>query len=181
MANSVAQITIAPTRNSSGASVAYFDGSDVAIPDADDAKNGQQVPLVVGENTIKVQVTAQDTTTIRTYTVTVTRAEIPISDATLSALALSNAADDSPIALVRPSRQAPSATRRQWRTGWTQITIAPTRTIAGASIAYLNGSDTAIPDADTTKAGQQVPLAVGANTIKVQVTAATTPRCRSTP
>ncbi len=43
------------------------------IADADET-NGQQVSLVVGENTITVKVTAADDTTTQTYTVTVTRA-----------------------------------------------------------------------------------------------------------
>ena len=164
--NDVDEITIAPTRNNNGASVAYFDGSDVAIPDADDAKSGQQVPLVVGENTIKVKVTAQDTTTIRTYTVTVTR-PLPSADATLRSLELSNG---SPITL-RPSF-APSITRymASVANSVAQITIVATPTIVGASVEYLDNSDTAIDDADA-KDGQQVSLVVGPNTIKVQVTA----------
>ena len=72
--NGVDTVTVKPTVNESHATVAYFDGADVVIADADSNKDDQQVELVVGENTIKVTVTAQDTTTIETYTVTVTRA-----------------------------------------------------------------------------------------------------------
>ena len=73
--NRVDKITIAPTRNNNGARVAYLDGSDTADSRRrHDAKNGQQVPLAVGPNTIEVKVTAEDTTTMLTYTVTVTRA-----------------------------------------------------------------------------------------------------------
>ena len=56
----------------------------------------------------------------------------------------------------------------------TQITIAPTTNSSSARVEYFdgNGSDTAIPDADTTKDGHQVPLGVGENMITVQVTAA---------
>ena len=72
--NGVDTVTVKPTVNESHATVAYFDGADVAIADADSVKDDQQVDLVVGANTIKVKVTAQDTTTIETYTVTVTRA-----------------------------------------------------------------------------------------------------------
>ena len=49
------------------------DGSDAAITDADGTATGQQVALVVGANTIKVKVTAEDATTTETYTVVVTR------------------------------------------------------------------------------------------------------------
>ena len=72
--NRIDTVTVKPTVNESHATVAYFDGADVVIADADSNKDDQQVELVVGENTIKVTVTAQDTTTIETYTVTVTRA-----------------------------------------------------------------------------------------------------------
>ena len=47
------------------------------------------VVLSVGSNVITVEVTAEDDSTTRTYTVTVTRAEPASTDATLSALALS--------------------------------------------------------------------------------------------
>ena len=152
--NGVEQITIAPTRNNNGASVAYFNGRDTVIADADaDATNGQQVSLDVGANTIEVKVTAEDTTTTQTYTVTVTR--IPSSDATLSALALSNAADNLDIPLRPPFAPSITIYMASVASGVEQITIAPTTTNNGASVAYL----------------QQVSLAVGANTIEVKVTA----------
>ena len=167
----MAEITLAPTPTIAGASVAYLDGSDTPIPDADPTKAGQQVSLAVGANTITVQVTAEDTTTTLTYTVTVTRAATRSPDATLRALALSNVADDSAIALSPSFAAGTTSYTAAVLNEVDEITIAPTPTIAIASVEYLDGSDTAIPDADTTKAGQQVPLAVGANTIKVQVTA----------
>ncbi len=172
VASSVAQITIAPTTNSSSAGVEYFDSIDVAIDDADaDAMNGHQVPLGVGENTIKVKVTSEDDTTL-TYTVTVTRPS-PMSDATLSALALSNASNNSPIALRPAFASGITSYTASVPNGVAQITIVATPTIVGASVEYLDGNDTAIDDADATN-GQQVPLGVGANTIKVKVTAADT-------
>ena len=71
--NGVDEITIAPTVNESNATVEYLDSSDAAITDANSGKTGQQVSLSVDANTIKVKVTAEDTTT-DTYTVVVTRA-----------------------------------------------------------------------------------------------------------
>ena len=167
----MAEITLAPTPTIAGASVAYLDGSDTPIPDADTTKAGQQVSLAVGATTITVQVTAEDTTTTLPYTVTVTRAATRSPDATLRALALSNVADDSAIALSPSFAAGTTSYTAAVLNEVEQITIAPTPTIAIASVAYLDGSDTAIPDADTTKAGQQVSLAVDANTITVQVTA----------
>ena len=72
--NGVDEITINPTVNESHATVEYLDSSDTAITDADSGKTGQQVSLTEGANTIKVKVTAEDTTTTNTYTVVVTRA-----------------------------------------------------------------------------------------------------------
>ena len=71
--NDVDEITITPTVNESNATVEYLDSSDAAITDADSGKTGQQVSLSEGANTIKVKVTAGDTTTTNPYTVVVTR------------------------------------------------------------------------------------------------------------
>ena len=72
--NDVDEITIKPTVNESSATVEYLNSFDTEITDADSGKTGQQVSLSVGANTIKVKVTAEDTTTMDTYTVVVTRA-----------------------------------------------------------------------------------------------------------
>ena len=72
--NAVSQITVTPTKSDTDASVEYLDGSDATITDADGMATGQQVDLVVGANTIKVKVTAEDAMTTQTYTVTVNRA-----------------------------------------------------------------------------------------------------------
>ena len=52
-----------------------------------------------------------------------------------------------------------------------QVTVTPTKSDSDASVEYLDAGDAAITDADGTATGQQVALAVGANTIKVKVTA----------
>ena len=104
------------------------------------------------------------------------------ADARLSALALSAAADDSSIALSPPFASSTTSYTASVANGVDAITIAPTPTNNSASvrrgIAYLDGSDMPIPDADATKNHQQVSLAAGANTIKVKVTAGdgTTPQ-----
>ena len=78
VANAVDEITIAPTVGEIHATVAYLGGSDTEIDDANTAKDGQQVSLSVGANTIKVKVTvtADDDVTSETYTVVVTRAAV---------------------------------------------------------------------------------------------------------
>ena len=78
VSNEVSSVTVTPTRSDSNATLAYRDGSDQALADADADTSGQQVDLEVGTNTIKVQVTAEDTTTLRTYTLVVTREDAPV-------------------------------------------------------------------------------------------------------
>ena len=50
------------------------------------------------------------------------------------------------------------------------LTFTPTKSDAGASVAYLDADGNAIDDADTTADGHQVPLDVGTNVITVRVT-----------
>ena len=78
VANEVSLVTVTPTLSDSNATLAYRDGSDQALADADAGADGHQVDLEVGANTIKVQVTAEDTTTLRTYTLVVTREDAPV-------------------------------------------------------------------------------------------------------
>ena len=52
-----------------------------------------------------------------------------------------------------------------------EITIVPTVNEIHATVAYLDASDATLTDADANKNGFQAPLSVGANTIKVKVTA----------
>ena len=73
VAHAVTRITVTPTKNHVNAAIDHLDGSDNDHTDAH-TKPGHQVDLAVGDTTIKVKVTAEDTTTTRTYTLTVTRA-----------------------------------------------------------------------------------------------------------
>ena len=73
--NSVSQVTVTAQEADAGnATVVFLDGTDVEILDADDHADGQQVDLALGDNTIKVKVTASDLVTTRVYTLTVHRA-----------------------------------------------------------------------------------------------------------
>ena len=71
VANSVSQTTVTPTVKDSGATYVIKLGG---VTDADGV-----VSLSVGSNVITVEVTAEDDSTTKTYTVTVTRAAAPIS------------------------------------------------------------------------------------------------------
>ena len=64
--NAVTETTVTATPTHSGATVAFKDGDDNALTNP--------VTLAVGANVIKAVVTAEDTTTMKTYMVTVTRA-----------------------------------------------------------------------------------------------------------
>ena len=84
----VDEVTVTPVTLNPNATIAWLDGSGMAIADAD-AAAGQQVALSAGENVIRMKVTAQDGTTMETYTVTVTRAAVgpPAAPAGFSATA----------------------------------------------------------------------------------------------
>ena len=72
VASSVEEVTLTATPNT-GASVSAVTLGGTAIADTD-FTDGITVPsLIVGENVIVVTVTAEDTTTMKTYTVTVTQ------------------------------------------------------------------------------------------------------------
>ena len=86
VAHGVKTVTVTPTLSEEYASFAYLDADDQPLADADgDATNGQQAALAVGDNVIKVRVTAEDGVTTGTYTLTVTRAPIRVSIAADSA------------------------------------------------------------------------------------------------
>ena len=72
VASTVAEVTVTPTLNDSGASIEYLDGDDATLTDAGTA-DGHQVAVAEGDNVIKVKVTAADGNTTETYAVTVTR------------------------------------------------------------------------------------------------------------
>ena len=93
------------------------------------------------------------------------------SDATLNALALSDASDDSDIALSPPFQSGTTSYAASVDNGVDEITIKPTVNESNATVEYLDISDTAITDADGVKTDQQVSLSEGTNTIKVKVTA----------
>ena len=71
--STVAEVTVTPTKNDDGATIEYLDASNMTLADNDTSAAGQQVALDLGDNVIKVKVTAEDGNATQTYTVTVTR------------------------------------------------------------------------------------------------------------
>ena len=148
VANSVSQTTVTPTVNHSGASYVIKLGG---VEDADG-----EISLEVGSNVITVEVTAEDDSTSRTYTVTVARAAPPSTDATLSALTLSGV-DFGTFASETTSYTA------QVANSVSQTTVTPTVNHSGASYVIKLGG---VADADGV-----IELGVGSNVITAVVTA----------
>ena len=112
--------------------------------------------LRVGNNVITVEVTAEDDSTTRTYTVTVTRAEPASTDATLSALALSGI-DFGTFDSTTTSYTA------QVANGVSETTVTAAVNQSGASyVIKLDG---------TVDSDGVIPLSVGSNVITIEVAA----------
>ena len=114
------------------------------------------VSLAVGSNVITIKVTAEDGNTVKTYTVTVTRAAPPSNDATLSGLTLSGI----DFGAFDPATTGYTASVAN---DVTQTTVTPTTNDGGATHAIKLGG---VAHADGI-----IPLAVGGNVITIEVTA----------
>ncbi|MBX3010841.1 MAG: cadherin-like beta sandwich domain-containing protein [Caldilineaceae bacterium] len=159
--NVVTSIAITPTVNEPNATavvtVTLAGGSSVAC-----TGNPLDCPLEVGENVIVVTVTAEDGTTIATYTITLTRE--PSADATLSALA------------VYPAELSPV-----FDSGTLGYTATVTNVVTSVAITPTVNEPNASAVVTVTLAGGSVvactgnpldcPLEVGENVIVVTVTA----------
>ena len=170
--NTVDRITVAATRNDDNAVVAYLDADDDPIADADDTEDGHQVALAVGQNTIRVRVTAENGNTTQNYSAVVSRAAAS-SDAALSRLELTydDGGTETAISLMPAFHAATYSYSSSVDHSVGEITVVSTPNDDASAVAYLDGSDSAITDADTGTGGHQVPVWVGRNTIRVRVTA----------
>ena len=113
--------------------------------------SNNSVALAVGNNPVAIQVTSQDGTSVVTYTVTITRQS---NDASLSALTLSSGSLSPGFASGTLAYTASVAN------SVSSVTVTPTTSDANATVT-VNGA----------AAGTPVSLAVGSNTVTVQVTA----------
>ena len=151
----VAFITVTATRSD-------LEGAAFRIlpSDSKDNEPGHQVALGVGANTITVRVTAVAGNT-KAYTIRVTRAASPSTDATLRSLSLSGGATLDP----------------EFDPDKTEYTASVANTVDAITVkATPNVEDeratAEIGEEDATGSGHKVSLRVGANTIRVTVTAA---------
>ena len=120
----VTRVSVTATKSDDNATVSYLDASDQPLADADTAE-GHQVDLSVGDTVVKVKVTAQDTTTTETYTVTIMR--------TVQDTSLSPSASD-PVS-AHASTAEYSVT---FRGAWTRA-VTPDGVPAGAHFSRLVG------------------------------------------
>ena len=169
----VPQLTVTATPNHSGAQIAYLDGDDKELTDSSASDNGFQVELPVGDTVIQVKVTAEDGTTMQTYTVTVTR--VLSSDVSLRDLILSHGTTVVPLVpAFLPETTLYTATVES---DVPQLTVTATPNHSGAQIAYLDGDDKELTDSSASDNGFQVELPVGDTVIQVKVTAEDGVRC----
>ena len=92
-------------------------------------------------------------------------------DVTLSFLRLHVTSTGMPIALNETFASTLKEYTAEVANAVTVITIVPTTSDSGATVAYLNASNTPLTDEDENWPNFQVAQAVGANTIKLKVTA----------
>ena len=162
-------VTILAYRSGLYATLEWLDADDNRLEDADPIRSGVQVNLAVGANVIKIKLTAEDGLTTQTYTLTVTRA----GSATLRELAVSTPYEH----LHEGGRMTPAFAANI--TSYTAsvlndvdyVRVQPLTGHPDATFEFLDENDMAIPDADSVKYGHQVALSVGANVIKIKVTA----------
>ena len=169
VANSVAQTTVTATPNSEHAKSVVINGTDVtndngALVVALDAQEVDD-PVV---NTITVVVTAEDGTTTKTYTVTVTRERLKSNIATLDMLELEDVELDRTFA----SDHSPYTSTVGNGVDSTVIRFKRTNPFATVAIQAVdqNGTTTVVPAEDIVPSGTPLQLAEGVNTVTVTVT-----------
>ena len=173
VANTITHVKLTPTKAHTGASIKV--GKGTSLTAVTSGSESTAIALSEGANAIKVEVTAQDGTTKRTYTVTVTRASSTQStNANLSGLTAKNATSAtgtfSTLALS-PSTFAAATTAYTASVAntITHVKLTPTKAHTGASIKVGKGTSlTAVTSGSESTA---IALSEGANAIKVEVTA----------
>ena len=90
VANATSSITVTPTKEEANATIEVRINNGTYTTVASGNASGN-LNLNVGANTIDVRVTAQDGTTIKTYTITVTRASAPLSTLNITNNSATNA------------------------------------------------------------------------------------------
>ena len=173
--NTITHVKLTPTKAHTGASIKV--GKGTSLTAVNSGAESSAIALSVGANAIKVEVTAQDGTTKRTYTVTVTRAAATQStNANLSALTAKSATSGtgtfSALALSPSSFSASTtAYTASVANSITHVKLTPTKAHTGASIKV--GKGTSLTAVNSGSESSAIALgAAGTDTaIKVEVTA----------
>jgi tRNA threonylcarbamoyladenosine modification (KEOPS) complex Pcc1 subunit len=153
VASETSSITVIPIAEDSSSSI-MINGQSITS-----GNESQSIDLTVGQNTITVIVTAQDSSTLKTYTVVVTRVEDVSHNADLSNLTLSIGHCTPQFDPTILSYDAYFAFRIS------SITLTPTSSVSGAVIS-VNGTDVA-----SGTASPSIALVEGENTVSITVTA----------
>ena len=168
--NDVTHVKLTPTTNDAGATVEV--GKAGSLQSVNSGSPSQAIALNVGANPIKVKVTAEDTNTTETYTVTVTRAPPPSTDATLSGLTATQATSSSgPFTSLNIGTFAASTKSytASVANSITHVKLTPTVNDAGATVEVGKAGN--LQSVNSGSPSQAIALNVGANPIKVEVTA----------
>ena len=150
--SSVSSVTLSATSTNTHATI-KVNGTAVAS-----GAMAGPITLAIGTNTIDVVVTAQDGTTTKTYSITVTRPD-PFTDATLSALSISSGTL-SPLFSAGATSYSASVVSTV-----SSVTVNATTTNSNASVSVNSGAPT------TGTNSTVIALAVGTNPISIVVTA----------
>ena len=173
VANSITHVKLTPTVNESNATVKVGKGSSLTTVTSGQPSGA--IALSVGANDIKAVVTAQDGTTTQTYTVRVTRAQAQqtqSTDATLSGLtATSSTSSGGAFTTLNIGTFASGTTSysASVTNSVTHVKLTPTVNNSNATVKVGKGSSLT-----TVTSGQPsgaIALSVGANALKVEVTA----------
>ena len=122
-----------------------------------------------GAYTLRVSISSADNTELASASAGffILRAPVVIEPPTLSALSVSHG--DPAVAVTLSPAFDSGILEYSADVRAAQVTIAPTASNAGATVAYLDGNGGAIADADATADGHQVDLDAGSNTVSVAV------------
>ncbi len=153
VSNATTSVAVTPTTSNANATV-KVNGTAVASGTASAA-----IALAVGANTVNVVVTAQDGTTVETYTIAVNRAGALGNNAALSSLTVSAGSLTPTFAPATSSYSdnVPNATM--------SVTVTPTTSDTNATVK-VNGVTVA-----SGSASASIALAVGSNNVSIVVTA----------
>ncbi len=158
VANSVSTVTVRADNTDQDATALIFSA------DGNHKVESKSVRLEVGENTVTVRSFAEDASTSRTYTLTVSRASSTASgDSTLSALVLS-ASDGTALTFTPTFDQATTTYAASVGNATDAVTLSATKNHSGATASII------APDGAGTADSATVALDVGENLIKAMVT-----------